>query len=160
DDTDWVPQTTTSATVLSGPSVIETMLNAASWMGDAPSAGPTTRALFSRCSAIFGAGLTYDAKDSGEATYGLKTLNVRGAKATKNCEIYWDDDMPASNLWLLDMDNIHLYQSSVEFMKTVMPGEVNSGLNLYNIQNGGVFSSYLIGSTLRRKIGGWTNMSV
>src|SRR6185369_16521502 len=31
DDTDWVPQTTTSATVLSGPSVIETMLNAASW---------------------------------------------------------------------------------------------------------------------------------
>lgn len=162
-DTDWTPQTTTAATVLSGPSIIETMINSASWMGDAPTIGPTTRTLFSRISAIMGAGLTYMNKasgDNGAATYGLDTLMVRGAKSNGPVEIYWDDDMPASNFWLIDLNNVHLYQSSLEFMKVVMPGEVNSGLNLYSIENGGVFSAYITGSTLRRTTGGWTSLSV
>ena len=159
-DTDWTPQTSTAATVLSGPSIIETMLNQSTWMGDSPSATPTTRALYSRCSAIFGAGLTYIAKDSGKQTYGLNSLQVRGGLASKNADIYWDDDMPASNMWMLDIDNIDFKQSSVEFMKTRMPGDVDSGLNLYSLQNGGVFSAYITGSTLRRTTGGWTSLSV
>ena len=159
-DTDWTPQTSTAATVLSGPSIVETMINQASWMGDSPTVGPTTRALFSRCAAIWGQGQTYIAKDSGDQTYGMNKVMIRGAKAGKPVEIYWDDDMPASNLWLVDLANVHLYQSSVQFMMTRMPGDVDSGLNLYDLKNGGVFSAYIFGSTLRRTTGGWTSLSV
>jgi hypothetical protein len=110
-----------------------------------------------------GAGLTYMNKasgDNGSATYGLDTLQVRGAKSNGPVEVYWDDDLVANAFYLLDMKNLHLYQSSIEFMKVRMPGDVDSGLNLYSIQNGGVFSAYIFGSTLRRTSGGWTNLTV
>jgi hypothetical protein len=158
-DSDWTPQTSTSATVLSGPSVVQTMLDNATWLGDSPNLGPTTRALFDRCAAIWGSSLTYIAKDDGEQTLGMKKIYVRGGKAKKNLEIYWDDDMPASNLWLLDEANIKLIQSSVEFMKVQTPDIVNSGLNLYAIKNGGVFSAYIVAAELRRTQGGWTSLS-
>ena len=160
DDADWTPQTSTSATVLSGPSLVETMLNTCTWLGDSPDLAPTSRTLYSRCSAIFGAGLTYIAKNDGSATYGLNDLKIRGGKASKPLSIYWDDDIPSNDFWMLDSKNISLKKSSVEFMKVLQPAEVNSALNQYAIQNGGVFSAYLTGATLRRTMGGWTSLSV
>ena len=67
--------------------------------------------------------------------------------------------MPASNLWLIDSKNTTLKKSSVEFMKVLMPAEVNSGLNQYALQNGGVFSAFITGAMLRRTTGGWTSLS-
>ena len=158
-DTDWVSKTTTAATVLSGTSLLESMINTCSFDGKSPDIGPTTLALFNRVAAIYGQGLTYMASANGEQTMGMSKLMVRGAKSRKPLEIYWDYDIPASNLWFLNSSDIHLIKSSVCFMQVRNPQIVDSGLNVYKIENGCVTSSYITGAETRRLHGGWSALS-
>jgi hypothetical protein len=159
-DTDWVSQATTAATTLSGPSIVETMIDNSSWLGEQPTHIPTTRTLFSRCKAIWGQGLTYEAKEDGEATYGLEKISIRGGLNGKVAKIYWDDDMPVSNMWAIDMDVTHVKKSTLHFMDTKDPIMPESGLNIIVAEVGYVLSSYITGSELRRVHGGWTALTV
>ncbi len=158
-DADWTPKTETSATVLSGSSIIESMINKCSFDGKTPTLGPTTRDLFNRCAAIYGQGLTYNAAANGEQTLGMSKMFVRGGKSGKPLEIYWDDDIAASSFYVLNEGDIHLIKSSVCFRETRNPDLVNSALNQYTIKNGMVISSYITGAETRRLHGGWTNLS-
>jgi hypothetical protein len=156
-DPDWTPNSTTTATVLSGPSVIETMLDNCAWMGQQPTNGPTTRALFSRLKAIMGQGLTYQAKEDGSATMGLDTVSMRGGLNGKVCKIYWDDDIPSGAMPLFDLDVTHLKKSTLHFMDTKSPVMPDSGLNIIVAEVGYVLSSFIFSSELRRVHGGWYN---
>jgi hypothetical protein len=158
-DTDWVPQTTSNLTTLSGPSILETMIDNTAWLGEQSDLIPTTRSLFSRCKAIWGQGLTYtvDQKNT-EATYGLEKIYIRGGLNGKVAKIYWDDDMPSANMWTLCENVIHLKKSSLHFMDTKDPVMPESGLQVIVAEVGYVLSSYITGSELRRVHGGWTNL--
>ena len=159
-DTDWASQGTTVATTLSGPSVIETMIDNASWLGEQPTIAPTTRALYSRCKAIWGQGLTYTVPQSNtEATYGLEKIHIRGGLNGKVVEIYWDDDMPASNMWLIDENVVHLKKSTLHFLDTKDPVMPESGLSVIVAEVGYILSSYITGAELRRVHGGWTALT-
>jgi hypothetical protein len=159
-DTDWVSQATTIATTLSGPSIVETMIDNCSWLGEQPTHIPTTRTLFSRCKAIWGQGLTYEAKENGEATYGLEKIAIRGGLNGKIAKIYWDDDMPSGNMWAIDLDVVHVKKSTLHFMDTKDPIMPESGLNIIVAEVGYVLSSYITGSEIRRVHGGWTSLKV
>ncbi len=162
-DGDWVPQTITAGATLSGPSIVETMMDNCSWMGKKPTIGPTTRSLFSRCKAIWGAGLTYEieAEEKGdrEATMGIDKIYIKGGLGGGKTEIYFDDDIPASNLWLICDEVVHVKQSSLHFMDTHDPERPESGLDIIVAEVGYVLSSYITGAELRRVHGGWTALS-
>jgi hypothetical protein len=158
-DPDWTPQTSTSATTLSGPSIVETMIDNASWLSNKPTIGPTTRTLFSRCKAIWGQGLTYEAKDNGQATYGLEKIFIRGGLGGGTVELYWDDYMPANNMWLIDDTVVHVKQHSSRFMEVHNPERPQSGLDIIMSEVGYVFSALIFGAELRRTSGGWTNLT-
>jgi len=158
-DPDWATQTQTAATILSGPGVVETMLDSTSWLDNKATIGPTTLALMSRCKTIWGQGLNYDAKDNGEATYGLEKIFIRGGLGGGVLEIYRDDDMPANNFWLIDDKNYFVKQSTLHFMDVHDPTRPESGLDILVDEVGYVLSSYITGSHLRRTSGGWTSIT-
>lgn len=155
-DSDWTPQSTTAATVLSGPSIVETMIDNTAWLGEQANLFPTTRALYSRCKAIWGQGLTYQVnQDNKEATYGLEKIHIRGGLNGKVGEIYWDDDVVSATMYALCENVIHLKKSTLHFMDTKDPTMPESGLSVIVAEVGYILSSYITGSELRRVHGGW-----
>ena len=155
-DTDWASQATSSATVLSGPSIVETMIDNTAWLGNQANLLPTTRALFSRAKAIWGQGLTYTVKEGNkDATFGLEKIYIQGGLNGKPGEIYWDDDVVTGAMLALCEDVIHIKKSTLHFMDTKDPVMPESGLNVIVAEVGYILSSYITGAELRRVHGGW-----
>jgi hypothetical protein len=154
-DADFDTHATTSATVLSGPSVIETMIDNSNWMGNQPTDGPTTRPIFSKCKQIFQSGLTIIKKDGEDVTMGIPGINVLAGKSGKPVPIYWDDTVASYSLLLPDLDHFGLKKHSQYFLHIQDLERPQSGLDVNVSKVGFVLSSCIVYGGPRRTSAGF-----
>jgi len=152
-DTDWVSKAVSSQLYLSGPSVMQNLFQACLWNNRKPDAIPTTEVLFSRCANMFEQTLHYQ-QTGAKVERGIDTIRFKGA------EVYMDRDLADYQMWMLNMEVLHLFQSSQFFLKTKTPEEPTAGTDIHLSEVGYILSSFIFGADERRVAGGALLMGI
>lgn len=153
DDADWAGNAVSTATVLTGPSVLNDAYVLCLHKNRKPKWMPTTATLFAKCQNIFGMGIQTMNKDNGAYKFGVKSMDFMYG------DIYLDRDITSGDFYMLEPDVIDLKQSTKFWMKKKAPVEPTDGTNIHLSTIGYIQSSFILGATERRPHGGYTALT-